>query len=296
MKAMKVWAIILTCVFFASLTGFIITAAMTRDEIVRGFRNGVYFTIGDYRESAHDVSETFSDNFSHIEIAVVSARTTISISRDDKARVEYKGSNPAIEFTADIRNNTLVIHEKSRPMLFNWGWNSWGSGDLVVEIPAKEYGELKLSVTSGTTNAELHAANFTLDTLILKATSGNITLDLPGYANLQSFEIGATSGRLNVNGLSGRGRVKVTSGNVNLTYADWNDALDVEVTSGNVEIKTPQNSGADLDFSRSSGSLKYDLNGDNGKLTGSATLTVGGHNVRRVWVRVTSGSVSIIDN
>lgn len=310
---MKALAIILTCVFFASLIGFIITTAVTGVRWDNNFRIGWGSPVR-LASTPHDATYNFTDSYSDIEISTTSARTAIKVSRDGNTRVEYKGDNPNLEFTAEIKGNALIIRERITATGglwgwgWNWGWNSWTQGVLNIEIPEDFYNKTYISITSGKMSGELPYT----DNLYLNVTSGNVNLDYnhgnaahhlkshttSGTVTLNGFrpdtyDIYSTSGTQRISGLTGSGSVRLTSGTINVDFDEWNGSLSVNITSGRVNITAPSGSGADLNFSRTSGSMSYNMDGDSGRLSGRSTLSIGGANKQSVRIDMTSGSASI---
>jgi len=308
---MKAWAIIFTCMFFISLIGFTVTAAVTGVDIINDVIRG------NYTWDSYDVTRTFESDYSNIEIGVLSARTNITLSSDGITRVNYTGNKnfSNVEFTAEISGNTLIIKEKGNFAVigWNWGWNlgfsrNGGQTTLDIELPQEAFGKIDINLTSGRINAELPET----DNLYVNITSGNVTLNynhdniashlkshatsgtitINGFAP-ETFDIYSTSGRQNITGLAGSGSVRLTSGSANIDFAEWNGSLNVKITSGNATITVPAGSGADFRFSRTSGSLRYNMDGDSGRMNSSGSASAGGSNRQRVDVDLTSGSAEI---
>ena len=123
--------------------------------------------------------------------------------------------------------------------------------------------------------------------------SGNATVS--GY-RAEEFGIHSVSGTTNVDGICGRGSVSVTSGTVNLGYADWDNDLNVSLISGNVNISLPEGSGADLTISGVSGSVRTDLGQTKGNFMNLGKGTngaFGGENKHKLNASLTSGTVTI---
>jgi lia operon protein LiaG len=323
---MKAFIIICTCLFFVSLIGFSITAALTGIEIGEALRSG-NFNIGwsGWSNSVnnwnpYNVKYTFEDAYDNIEIGVLAARANIRISPDGITRVNYTGNqnHHNVVFIAEIDGNTLVVKEsgwfssgQSWNWNWNWGWNSvsgTGRATLDVELPEEFFNEISINITSGRLDAELPET----DNLRVSVTSGSVTLDYnhnnranhlysrvtSGTININGFspdtyDVHTTSGTIRINGLSGSGSVRLVSGSAHIDFAEWDGDLGVNVTSGNANITVPGGSGADIQFSRASGSMSYNMDGDSGRLNRSGSMSVGGANRQKVNVNVTSGSANI---
>lgn len=133
----------------------------------------------------------------------------------------------------------------------------------------------------------------TAQSLNVCTVSGNATIS--GYRT-ELFGVHSVSGRTVVNGISGRGSVSVTSGSVELNYADWNNDLSVSLISGNVKITLPENSGASLNINGVSGSVRTDLGQAKGSFINLGKGTsgdFGGENRHRLDASLTSGTVTV---
>lgn len=133
----------------------------------------------------------------------------------------------------------------------------------------------------------------TAQSLNVCTVSGNATVS--GYRT-ELFGVHSVSGRTVVNGVSGRGSVSVTSGSVELNYADWNNDLSVSLISGNVKITLPENSGASLSINGVSGSVRTDLGQAKSSFINLGKGTsgdFGGENRHRLDASLTSGTVTV---
>jgi len=312
---MKALAIVFVCMFFVSLTGFAVSMAASDIRIEDVFRGN--YTIGWSGDwDAYNVSREFKDSFSDIEIGILSARTTIRVSQDGVARVDYNGNRNFrnVEFIAEVRGNTLIIKERGTIRWsgnWSWGWNT-GRTTLDIELPEDVYSKIIIDITSGSISGDLPDTH----DLDINVTSGNVTLrfdeDREQRGNLKSrttsgtvnvhgfnpdtYEVHSTSGTQNIHNLSGSGTLRLTSGRVNLNFDEWDGGLRVNVTSGSASIALPEGGGAELTFSRTSGSLSYSFGNDSGRLNSSGSRNIGGDNRQRVDVNITSGSVRIYGN
>ncbi|MDR2558826.1 MAG: DUF4097 domain-containing protein [Oscillospiraceae bacterium] len=310
---MKVWAVVFSCLFVISLAGLIISVGVTGVGIANIIESGNFYIgwSGNITGEPFEISKTFEETFDNIEIGVLIARANISVSPDGITRVNYEGNNTSIIFSAEINGDTLIVREKGaifrRGWNWIWGWNSSRSA-LGIELPQEFYNKISIELTSGRLNGELPET----DNLHVNITSGSVTLDYNHDNNANHLRSHSTSGNITINGfpsatydiyltsgsqqitgLSGSGNIRMTSGTARVDFAEWNGDLNLRITSGNANITVPRGSGADINFSRTSGSMKYDLDGDSGRLDRSGSVIAGGSNRQRVTADLTSGSASI---
>jgi len=283
---MKALAIIFASVFFVSLIGFAVTAAVTGFEL----GNWADFQIGWFHgnRTPYNINVSYPDAYDIIEINTIHANTTITISPDNITRVKYVNPSPRVEFTSGVDNNVLVIRETMGLRVFSWGWGG-SAGELYIEIPENIYEHIYINATSGTIIGALPEAR----NLKINLTSGNVTLNCTKSEALSSYDLQITSGDLKVTGLSGTGKVKMTSGRMDLDFAEWNGFLDANLTSGNLNVTVPSGSGARINFSRTSGQLYYNFDGDEGTMNKGFVISLGGENKQDFNVHLTSGRAEI---
>ncbi|MBE6901963.1 MAG: DUF4097 domain-containing protein, partial [Ruminococcaceae bacterium] len=123
--------------------------------------------------------------------------------------------------------------------------------------------------------------------------SGNA--EVVGY-KAEEFNLHSVSGSTSYHGASGKGKVAVTSGRIDISYDEWNNDLDISAISGNINVSLPEGSGMDLKFDGISGSLRTDIGTEKGRFMnlGKGTSGIfGGENSHAVKASLTSGTVTI---
>ena len=296
-----------------------------------GGEKGIEFRDGEtvYRfdsETGMTYEHTFDASALYgISIETASAHTTLTCSDTDKAYVKYTAGGAALGFSAKMQNGRLTISEHTSG-LFSSGIGNIKSAELEISLPEKMYNDVNIAVASGS----MKASRLTSDNMSVELASGS--LDLNVYAKNISFsaasghgiftnctdmaaeriavhtasgsqevygfraaetEIGTASGKVTVSGISGAVDADVTSGSLYLVYDEWNDDLDIDLTSGKIDVQLPEGSGIDLDFERSSGGMSIDLDGTHVSLNKDSSGSYGGSNVHKAEIDVTSGSVAI---
>ncbi len=134
---------------------------------------------------------------------------------------------------------------------------------------------------------------YTAQSLSVCTVSGNATVS--GYRT-ELFTVHSVSGKTAIDGISGRGQVSVTSGSVDISYAEWNNDLSVSLISGNVKVTLPENSGVALTVNGVSGSVRTDLGQAKGSFMNLGKGTsgdFGGENKHKLDASLTSGMVTV---
>ena len=134
---------------------------------------------------------------------------------------------------------------------------------------------------------------YTAQSLSVCTVSGNAAVS--GYRT-ELFTVHSVSGKTAIDGISGRGQVSVTSGSVDISYAEWNNDLSVSLISGNVKVTLPENSGIALTVNGVSGSVRTDLGQAKGSFMNLGEGTsgdFGGENKHKLDASLTSGMVTV---
>ncbi|MBR5088861.1 MAG: DUF4097 family beta strand repeat protein [Ruminiclostridium sp.] len=263
-------------------------------------------------------------SLSDIKIQLSSCHANIVPSADSTVRVNYKTGNAPVNFTAEIKDDILTISEKMNISLFNFGSNQ--HSDLTLELPESLYDSFDIDLASGKiTSSALKADDFNANVasgtvelgifaekIDLNVASGKMVLNNCSADKADSIKISAASGNIEMNGfgsddtkvelasghvvlngISGKVKGELASGKLTLGYSEWNDDLEIKLMSGNCDVTLPAGSGADASLKRLSGSMSLDLDGQNAKLNGNSSLTVGGSNVHRINGDIASGNISV---
>lgn len=279
---------------------------------------------GEIFNSAFTAAE--SETVTDLEIGTVSAATEIFYDDNvSEIQVKFETNRPGTIFSAKIENGRLVINEGSYGF-FAW-FGSWKQNCLEVRLPKKEYTEMKLNTTSGnvridnlifedfnsTSTSGTSEYNIFADNLRLFTTSGKTTVTnctdrkasslnfdttsgthtVSGFA-ADEYHLGATSGKITVNGLSGKGDIQLTSGKIEVNYAEWNDKLYANVTSGTCVINLPENSNVSAKVDAVSGGMTINKSdGTKISLSKSDSVSLGGENCHEIKADMTSGSIKV---
>jgi len=299
MTNIKKVTLIFAATFLLSTLGFIVSVILTT-----GFNSGIFFGIVPGGAEPQNEYLELSEEYFNININVSSSKSVIKPSRDNVTRISYKAENIPTTLEARVENDELYIREKWKLSFFNL-FSLHDGGQLTIEIPEKEYNEILLRIASGSldtrgislecrelnvqaSSGKMNISGIACEMLSAKISSGEIEID---GVDFSEYTIACSSGRVTVNNASGRGDVQVSSGDVTVNYADWNDYLNVMVSSGNVKLNLPPNAGMKVNGRILSGSVRYSLGEDSGKLGTSSGARFGGDNVQEVDISVSSGNV-----
>lgn len=269
----------------------------------------------------------FNNEIDTLEVHSMGARITVRPHDEEVFYAEYNNSRSTPEFCAVLNGKTLIFKEKLAFTLF--APKPEGEYSINVLVPRQLLGKLKISTASGgaeiegvrAQTLELNTAsgsidvNAFFDSVRIQSASGSVKLlnpektvakslsvctvsgsaEITGY-KADEYELHSVSGMTKYVGAAGKGKIAVTSGNVDVVYDEWNGGLDISAISGNITVSLPEGSGMDLKFDGVSGSLHTDLGAEKGNSMnlGKGTAGVfGGENSHPVKVSLTSGTVAI---
>lgn len=268
----------------------------------------------------------FPNEIERIEIGSLGAKIIVKRHEEDIIVAEYDNPRDTPEFAATISGKTLSLKEKLSFSIF--GSKPAEGYSITVYLPEKCYERLAVNTASGgaeiegvtardldlnTASGEINI-NAYFENITVQSASGNITLINPtdkpaksihtctvsgnakviGYRS-EKFNLHSVSGRTVYSGASGAGKVAVTSGTVEVSYAEWNADLDISAISGSVNLTLPKDSGLDINFSGISGTVKTDLGNERGSFVNLGKGTsgeFGGENRHKLTVNLTSGVVT----
>ena len=323
---MKKLAVIFSLVFIAAIAGLAGVVAATGTDFNYDGNFYIGFDIGgELMKNGETKTTDITDAFEDIALSVISAEINFKVTDTAAPKVTYT-SHSDCDCEVYVKDKVLVINEKKNVFtLFSFGF-LFGKNELTVELPKAQYGNVSINSVSGggnfsgltaesltfnTTSGDFNISAFA-KTLAISSVSGNMQMSNPLTDECDSFSLRTTSGRysisgfktkqfevktisgdVEISGISGKGSLNMTSGDVDISFAEWNDDISVSTISGDVDIILPAGSGADVSFSGISGDVTSLLDGSNVKIGKGSTSTVGGSNKHNIGINLTSGDVTI---
>ena len=161
-----------------------------------------------------------------------------------------------------------------------------GSGSLDFSGESMKLNDFSLDIGSGNVNIDhLEVNNFIHD-----GSSGNVEIDTL-FTKTGTFDL--SSGNLSINHYTGALNAAVSSGRLSVQMDKLMDSIDIDLSSGNVDLDLPDNADFHLNGKVSSGDIKSDF-----PLTTNGTDKKGlegthGSGKYKINVSVSSGDVDI---
>lgn len=161
-----------------------------------------------------------------------------------------------------------------------------GSGSANINGNAITYG---IEISSGSANVKGSANGLNID-----IGSGALTMDT---AKTKHFDIGMSSGKFEVSGLSGDGEINVSSGKGAAYFTDttYIGGSEFDVSSGSLSVYLPANTNAVIAGDVSSGSIVVDCCGVDEKIHDEEKVILGNGGAE-ISADVSSGKMSFLDN
>jgi len=254
------------------------------------------FAIGGGKEGRAALSK----NIEIIDINVGGVKTTIIPENRDDVEAVLTGKGSLIVKETGSR---LVVETKKR--LFNW-FSFSEKRQLKIYIPEDYNREMKIQIGSGSLN--FSGESMQLDELSLDIGSGNVSLD---HIEVNEFThdgssgnvvidtlvtktgtFDLSSGNLEIEHYSGAFHADVSSGRLLLQMDKLNDPIDIDLSSGNVDLDLPDNADFTLDSEVSSGNISSEFplttESDTKNLKGKH-----GSGKNKIDISVSSGDVDI---
>jgi hypothetical protein len=226
-----------------------------------------------------DVDQTKSlpvDGVQRISVEVVSSDITVTESADGAASARLYGtasSNRSVavpELIAETRGSAASFRVDYKSVNMVAGWYR---SDLKLElaIPKGYHGALvvhgvsaKVTLPAGRTFNDLEITTVSGDVDLGACTAGSFRCHTVSGSlaarevATASADLGSTSGRMTVGGLTGDLVARTVSGDLDLAWTSFNGSIDVSTTSGRVTLAIPAGVGFRLDASSTSGRITSD--------------------------------------
>ena len=269
----------------------------------------------------------FTNEINALEVCSKGAKIIIRQHEGEEFRAEYSNPKDTPEFCAVLNGTTLTFKEKMSFSLFC----PKPKEDYMIEVfvPETKLAKLKINTASGGADiSDVTAEEFDLNTasgsievnacfdnVKIQSVSGSVNLTAPctttakslsvctvsGNASVscykaEEFSLHSVSGKTVCDGISGKGKISVTSGSVDVRYDEWNADLDISAISGNIGVTLPESAGIDVKFDGVSGTLRTDIGMAKGQFMnlGKGTSgTLGGENCHKLNISLTSGKVQV---
>lgn len=336
---MKKALIISIIVFIISAIAFGVSIPMTGIREGQGFgisissvpiiRTGGSF--GTATKAGDIKNYEFDNTVKDIELTTTSAETTVTVCDVDKITVNYETETGGYIFDARVEGSKLVVSEEGN-FIFNFFSFGEKKSRLKVLLPEKEYGNVEVITASGNTEIEnlicydfesvVASGNSNYDIyaqdIDVTTTSGSVNIknctekaakeikldsvsgshSISGF-KCDEFKLNSVSGTITADGISGKGKADIVSGEIYIAYSEWYGGLNLNAVSGYIDVTLPQNSGVVVDLSAISGGVDVELKDKDGEVM-TASLTgdsesgkIGGIVVNTVNVDLVSGEVNI---
>lgn len=150
-------------------------------------------------------------------------------------------------------------------------------------------GIIEINTTSGNNSLE----NIECEELWIDSTSGNIDAR---NIKLDHLTAECLSGDLKIDDLEGGASLKNTSGNISASFTKASGAIDLNASSGNIELRMPSKTGFTLSSQVTSGNINCDfdlIDKDSGKKSLKGRY---GNGDIPIKIYTTSGNISIKNN
>jgi len=186
--------------------------------------------------------------------------------QDVKAVLTGKASNKEVEpkLEMNLSNDKLFISVKTKSII---SINVNSNVQLNVYVPKDYKNNLKVKASS----AKVNIKDFNLKEYSCEVTSGNMTIE---NMNSEVVSVKSSSGRLRGNNINSKrtsvnitsGAISIdkfkgdlqggcTSGSIDISYAEFNNNIDLTAVSGNININLPKESEFYLDARAASGNV-----------------------------------------
>lgn len=279
--------------------------------LVRGTKYGDDFLIIRGSEKVQKQESVDLGNCSKINLTDYSGSNieiqTTEASKLKVVQTAYNKINDNEKFTIDKNGDEINIKGEANQKKFNF-FNFKFNEKIYLYIP-KNY-DKDLSIENSSGNIKFLSAvklndlkytghsgnvegNYEIQTneISFHVSSGNIRFQ---KLKTNSYDIVSSSGNIQVDSISGSGKVQATSGNIKVQYDDIKEYSSVEASSGNIHLNVPEGLSFEFNGNCSSGNIhsNFDINKDREAKTASAK--VGNGPYKKIDAKVSSGNINIV--
>jgi DUF4097 and DUF4098 domain-containing protein YvlB len=226
------------------------------------------------------------------EIEIETTATDVTLERVESETAEitlngrYPGeSDPLLVNTEGSKLEVRVREtDTDNKFKFNITFDE-SEGGLLLRVPA---GVRKITVK--TVSGDVHAKKMQLKDLAVKSVSGDVNLD---DAKLQELLFQSTSGDLNAEQLEAeKVSGKTISGDLSLTLHSLEPRMELNSTSGDIELRFRSEPNLKVDFKTVSGEVDADMGSKSISHSGSQEFTLG-KETGLLQAKTISGDLSI---
>nr|WP_236619600.1 DUF4097 family beta strand repeat-containing protein [Bacillus sp. 1NLA3E] len=252
-----------------------------------------------------DHQGVISDNINQIDIDVSSVSTNIIPENRNNIKADLNGKGKVI-----INRNGNKITVSAKVNWFDW-FNFSNKAKLNIYIPEDYHRNMRINLGSGNLTFSGHSQNkpMKLDELSLDIGSGNVELknlevnqlihdEASGNVAVSSlttksgsFDI--SSGSLDIKHYSGAIDAQLSSGRLDLQIDKLKDSVDIEVSSGQVQLDLPNQADFTLNGKASSGTISCDFPLNSKEINTKTINGKHGSGKNKINLTVSSGSIKI---
>lgn len=242
-------------------------------------------------------------------IDTVSSDVNIILSKDNNIKVHFYGTTSdmgrAPKLEASLSGDNLDISVKYPKQIIIFGSFSLNT-KLDVYVPESYKKSMDIETVSGeididklesddfkchTTSGDMKINLIVASTIDFSSVSGSINIE---ELSSKSSDFETTSGDVKIEAISGDLKVESVSGSITALYKEFNNEVEAETVSGDVNLSLPQESEFKVDFSTTSGELENDfplvITGKVDKRDVKGTV---GNGQKTIRIETTSGDAAI---
>lgn len=276
---------------------------------------------GDYMNTFRDrftggtLTEVYNQSFDitdidKIDIDCSTADIVFSQAQDDEIMVTIsttKENDEGNQLEVQNSGGSLNITQKQKN-IFNFLW--WGINRTIIEISVPDNfkkdiaidnstGDITFSGTYEFANAaisnstgDFNAENLKTESFALKVSTGDVKISSLKTSN---YDIALSSGDITLKELSGGGRIKTSTGDIQVGLISLDSQSVISTSTGHIQLALAENINAEISAKTSTGDISSDyaaiIEGKSGK---NASITLGSEPYQIIEVSTSTGDIDIV--
>ena len=225
-----------------------------------------------------------TNNIDTVKIDVSGISTTIIPERRDNVETKLDGKG-----SVHVNKNGDSIEIEYKRKWFN-SFNFFNHPKLTIYIPEDYNRDIEMEVGSGNINWKGQSENLQLNELALDVSSGNINMD---HVTAKKGVLDISSGNINLKHYRGQLEADVSSGNLDIQMDQLTDSVQVDLSSGQLQLDLPENANFTLNGEISSGAILNQFSLKNQQENKHELKGIHGTGEHQVDLSVSSGRIEL---
>ena len=215
----KIWLIAATALTLLGLVLFAVVMAGLKWDFTK-------LSTVEYETQEHNITESYNN----ISVDTDTSDITFVITDGDSTKVVCREQSN-IRHTVSVKDSALVIEQNDTRKWYEHIGFSFGSTEITVYLPRREYGTLQIESDTG--DIEI-PKDISFESIDIETDTGSVTTLSPASGKV---EIETDTGDIRVEGLTAESvKLSVSTGKITVSDVNCNGSVEIKVSTGKSNI------------------------------------------------------------